>query len=320
MSKKRIQLKNDLSIFIDSNVFLTAIKLTESEFSSFLDEIYENKKHLIFTEQNVDEILRNISEILSSDDNFLVKKNYLNLEEYVIDNSRDIKEEGLKEEYKNVVSKVNKSQGLKNKSLKDSLFNNSKKLEDYISKLKENGYAVLPKTSEIIKKAHERKLCGNPPKSDSRTIGDEIIWETLLDCAKSDLVIVSEDNTFTTFKNFLQRECSKRGFNLINVFKTVKEAFHLVGYSSQSLENLSDSLREFAEQTKEIIEAINKAFEPIAIMWKDFKIPNINIPIENAVNISDIFKKSLPIYEINTFNLTDSKDEKNKKDEEKVNE
>src|SRR5713101_3355391 len=52
-------------------------------------------------------------------------------------------------------------------------------------------------TDEIISLARRRKLLGNPPTSDDKwTIGDEVIWETLIANLRDDLVVVSNDLTF----------------------------------------------------------------------------------------------------------------------------
>jgi hypothetical protein len=59
----------------------------------------------------------------------------------------------------------------------------------------------------IVRKAHVRKLRGIPPSSGKRdTIGDEIIWEALLQDCREDLAIVTNDSDFLLHKVMLQEE------------------------------------------------------------------------------------------------------------------
>src|SRR5262249_43538281 len=65
-------------------------------------------------------------------------------------------------------------------------------------------YEALP---SIVQSAHQRKLRGNPPTSPKKyTIGDEIIWETLLANVHVDLVIVTADKSFLDNEHILKQE------------------------------------------------------------------------------------------------------------------
>ncbi|MBC8726753.1 hypothetical protein F6X37_36380, partial [Paraburkholderia sp. 31.1] len=51
-------------------------------------------------------------------------------------------------------------------------------------------------------------MLGKPPTSPGKdTIGDELIWETLVACVKDDLIIVSGDKTFSN--NIPVLKCSR---------------------------------------------------------------------------------------------------------------
>jgi hypothetical protein len=56
--------------------------------------------------------------------------------------------------------------------------------------------SIFLTTDEIIQKAHRRKLAGNPPTSDSYSIGDEINWEIILANVKENMTI---SNTLDRF-------------------------------------------------------------------------------------------------------------------------
>lgn len=82
---------------------------------------------------------------------------------------------------------------------------------------------------KIFNLAHRRKLSGNPPSSPDNTIGDEIIWESLLSSCREDLVIVSRDKTYSENFQFLKNEFSKdSGRQLIKVTESVTEALKLL--------------------------------------------------------------------------------------------
>ena len=89
----------------------------------------------------------------------------------------------------------------------------------------------LPVTNLIIDRAHRRMLRGDPPMTkEKKSIGDEIIWETLLDGVDDDLVLVSRDNTFSTHTSFLVDEfgSAKDGKKLI-VVDRISEALRKLG-------------------------------------------------------------------------------------------
>jgi hypothetical protein len=89
----------------------------------------------------------------------------------------------------------------------------------------------LPTTDAIFNAAHRRKLLGEPPFSKSKaTIGDEIIWETLLSGTSDNLVLVSKDRGFHDHAQLLAFEYEKRtGYRLLEVTTNISEALKSVG-------------------------------------------------------------------------------------------
>ena len=81
-----------------------------------------------------------------------------------------------------------------------------------------------------IEKAHRRKLLGNPPCSpDKYTIGDEVIWELLLEL-KEDLIIVTTDSTYDDNFPILRDEYKdKTGRNLLLITDKLSEAVKKIG-------------------------------------------------------------------------------------------
>jgi rRNA-processing protein FCF1 len=99
----------------------------------------------------------------------------------------------------------------------------------------------LKLTDEVIERAHRRKLLGNPPCSpDKYTVGDEVIWELLIENMKEDLIVVTKDHTFHENVSLLSEEYYQRtGSRLLLVTEKFSEALETIGQAA----------------TKELIEA-----------------------------------------------------------------
>jgi hypothetical protein len=104
-------------------------------------------------------------------------------------------------------------------------------------------------------KAQERKLLGEPPTSpDKHTVGDEIIWETLLALCNEDLIIVSRDHTFLDNESLLRSEFNVQGGRqLVKVTDSLGEALKLVGKPSPPIEKAE---KEEAQREAEELKAL----------------------------------------------------------------
>ncbi len=102
----------------------------------------------------------------------------------------------------------------------------------------------LRASEEIIQRAQIRKLRGHPPSSNKRdTIGDEIIWETLLSECKEDLAIVSHDGDFLEYADMLKEEYLPRnGRHLLYVGTKLSAALERFGERSPEIEELEKSV------------------------------------------------------------------------------
>ncbi|MCE5339133.1 MAG: hypothetical protein LLF90_10680 [Methanomicrobiaceae archaeon] len=80
-------------------------------------------------------------------------------------------------------------------------------------------------------RAHRRKLLGNPPKSTGAdTIGDELIWETLLLNLEEDLIFITRDRTYRHHTAYLVQEVpgeDRRGG--LTITEHISGALKLVG-------------------------------------------------------------------------------------------
>jgi len=86
-------------------------------------------------------------------------------------------------------------------------------------------------TDQAVDRAHRRKLLGNPPSSAGKySIGDEVIWELLLDGLKEDLIVLTKDRTFHENLSLLREEYERRtGSKLLFVTKKFSEALKGIG-------------------------------------------------------------------------------------------
>lgn len=108
---------------------------------------------------------------------------------------------------------------------------------------------VLFTTDEILRKANERKLKGNPPVSDKYSIGDEINWEIVINNVKEDIIIVGRDNTFNNNMTFLKKDYHKNtGHFIIGLTESITEALKKVGIET-SPELVEEEIK-FIEEIK----------------------------------------------------------------------
>lgn len=83
----------------------------------------------------------------------------------------------------------------------------------------------------LFQTAYQRKLLGKPPTSrDKVSIGDELIWESLLSTTKTDLIVVTRDDSYHEYEHVLRPEYQKRtGKKLLMITKHLSEALKLIG-------------------------------------------------------------------------------------------
>ena len=105
----------------------------------------------------------------------------------------------------------------------------------------------IEKSETLIQRAFFRKLAGNPPISSKDTIGDEIIWESLLEHINDDLILISRDNTYKEYSTFLIDEYRNKTGKSLSITETLSEALKYVG------EEPSDKLVQFEEEQKKSI-------------------------------------------------------------------
>ncbi|MDB5338902.1 MAG: hypothetical protein JWN70_4521 [Planctomycetaceae bacterium] len=105
---------------------------------------------------------------------------------------------------------------------------------------------------EIIDAARHRKLLGRPPTSpDKHTIGDEVIWETLLAHLRDDLILVSRDKTYSDNLFLLSTEFTLRTKHTIRITENVADALRLAGEVPS--DRLKQEETQIAEQLPQLL-------------------------------------------------------------------
>lgn len=230
-------------IFIDTNIFLDMYRANiQKDIKTIMQFLYQNKKYFITTEQSINEFLRNRRKVLNEAlDDFKKKKNIDNGTTTFLRSLASFKkyDDSLKkfqEQKKNIIEEI-----------KDKIENPQN--DDVFSKFKKLCKAdnVILLSDEIIDSAIRRKFAGNPPMSDKKTCCDEIIWESLLSHEteqKEDLIIVSNDGTFSDDGEFLCNEYKTKTGKDLTVCKEIIEAYRIVGVKpSKKTEQAEENLK-----------------------------------------------------------------------------
>lgn len=152
---------------------------------------------------------------------------------------------------------------------------------------------TLPTTKENVQRAHERKLLGHPPSSDDKTtIGDELIWETLLNGCTDDLVICSRDKTFHQNEPVLRGEFHSKNAKSLTVSGDLAAVVKAQGEDDSVIKKEEEALAEQRRRAAELQAAIfaSAQAERISDLYSSdpFVVPNAGLG-ENS-RTSDLLK------------------------------
>ncbi len=121
--------------------------------------------------------------------------------------------------------------------------------------------------ADALAKAQRRKLLGEPPTSpDKHTVGDEIIWETLLALCNDDLIVVSRDRTFLENESILRGEFNVEGKRrLLAITDSLSDALKLVGKPSKEITQAETEIKR--DQAACRVETCNCPQGPVPSGW-----------------------------------------------------
>ncbi|WP_157201672.1 PIN domain-containing protein [Massilia sp. Root418] len=211
-------------IYIDTNVYLDFYQAAHDSIAVF-DELHEVRENLVITEQTGQEFARNRNSRLAQLAGNIMKSNSMN--PYTVSVVRETPEYKEWLAAKKVAESAVKKLAARIETWildedQDPVTKGIKKL------IGEMNYYVT--NAEVIEKAKLRKILGNPPTSpDKYTIGDELIWETLLEQCDKDLIIVSRDKTFLENYGMLRAEYDSKIRKLVGVTDSLSNALKIIG-------------------------------------------------------------------------------------------
>ncbi len=211
-------------VCIDTNLFLELYESEEDPGEIFAD-IGALEKHLVFPDIIPDEFLRNRSKMLDRIAEDVRRREVGNVRvSSILRENPDVAALQLAgEEYNRVV-------GVLYAGIQDMIADpaGDPVARAFTGLLSSPGVRVFLRTDELITRAHRRKLLGNPPKSaGTDTIGDELIWETLLLNLKEDLILITRDRTY----RYLAQEYRARTGGGLSITERISDVLPLVGRS-----------------------------------------------------------------------------------------
>jgi len=214
-------------VFIDTNVFLGLYQTNQNNIENIFIDISKLKSSIVFVDQIFDEFLRNRDKILKTQIANVNKKKIQKLHVTSLIRSLDefleLKKSSdkFREKHSNLIKILEK--------IKDDLNEDIVYLK-FSELYNDSTITIYERTDGIIDKAHKRMLIGNPPKDpEKNTIGDQIIWETLISNLKDDLIFITLDETYKNHISFLKNEYTKRVGKDLSITENVSFALSKIG-------------------------------------------------------------------------------------------
>lgn len=195
-------------VFIDTNIFLRLYQTNQDNLNNIFEDISKLKASLVFVDQVSDEFLRNrdkiFSKLIKNVDEKKIPKPHVTSFIRALDEFSELLEAGkaLNTKHEKLFKKL--------KKIKDDLDADTVYTKFY-ELYNDSALTIYERTDDIIDKAHKRMLIGNPPiDPEKNTIGDQIIWETLISNLEDDLIFITFDNTYENHISFLKNEYKNR--------------------------------------------------------------------------------------------------------------
>ncbi len=239
-------------VFIDTNIFLGLYESNEDTLEIFKD-IEKLESKLVFSRQVYDEFLRNRDQILRK-----LRHDIKTVNKIGMHSTSLIKSVTEYEQLKKIKVDFNTINQLLIQNVEEMTVDSSKDpiFSQFIRLYNSTSVMRIEKSETLIQRAFFRKLAGNPPISSKKdTIGDEIIWESLLEHITDDLILISRDNTYKKYSTFLINEYRNKTGKSLSITETLSEALKCVG------EEPSDKLVQFEEEQKKSIYSVASAMD-----------------------------------------------------------
>lgn len=213
-------------IFIDTNLFLSLYECTE-DIGEIWTDIGKCAPHLVVPDVVTDEFIRNRDRILE-----YRYRQIKNAEISVYEPPAFLRLTAASSHLRRLGDDYNQNleklaadlQSMITRSETDPIF------QAFGELIAHPEVMLLRRTGDQVERAHRRKLIGNPPKSDRRfTIGDELIWEMILDSVLDDLIFITRDMTYQNHITFLTAEFREQTQKSITIGGNISVALNLIG-------------------------------------------------------------------------------------------
>lgn len=233
-----------MKLLIDTNIYFDFYR-SNNEGLKLLTELIEFDEYIILTDQIIQEFERNREKVIKTvQKSFEIESRLEKFSSSFLMEMDEFKQlldiqnayENKRSEIKILISQILKD------PLKDKVATFFTELVNKCDKKGNIWYA----DKDIINDAHRRKLIGNPPTSDSISIGDEINWEIVIKNVKEDIVIVGRDLTYKDNLSFLRKDFHlKTGFFIFDLTDRITTALKMIGIQpSQELEAAENQMVE----------------------------------------------------------------------------
>jgi predicted nucleic acid-binding protein len=231
-----------MKLCIDTNYFLDFYRAGKDSLK-VLDEISGYGSHIVFPEQVYREFRRSAQSVLEREIEVFDKGHTngfaLNPSQLVRDLPEYEAYERAKKELRERTKEILKVlKGMSADRDMDKIYQHVETL--YLMP----GVEQLKTSPEIIERAKNRQLLGDPPGTNTISIGDEVIWEVLLEYVSDDLIIVTGDKSFTNNFRFLSDEFYEVTGKDLFIFSKLSDAIKKLG------ESPSDDLIEFERESE----------------------------------------------------------------------
>ncbi|GLI46302.1 PIN domain-containing protein [Methanoculleus bourgensis] len=213
-------------VCIDTNLFLELYGTDEDPGEIFAD-IGALREYLVFPDIIFDEFLRNRSKVLdrAADDLRRRETGEVLLPSILRESPKAAELQRTGEDYNRVVWTL--SDEIQRVIIDPGADPVARAFRDLA---RDPAVRVFRRTEDLITRAHRRKLLGNPPKSPGTdTIGDEVIWETLLANLKEDLIFITRDRTYRYHTAYLTEEYRERTGGALTITDRVSDALKMTG-------------------------------------------------------------------------------------------
>lgn len=244
-------------LYIDTNKFLGLYRTGKDSLAIF-EDLTKHSDYLVTTSQTVNEFHRNRVSVL----NWLIGEFNKSIEIKGPLGSSILKAldpyKVLKEKIENCGAEIKKHQAEVKKSLEELIEDETKDpiAVNFCALCRSKNISKYDITDELIGLAKKRKLLGNPPTSVKKySIGDELIWEALIKNLKDDLIILTEDHTFTDNFFLLKQEFkSKTGKELLPIRQNFREAIEALGFvPSRKLVEVEKAIEEEKKEAYNVL-------------------------------------------------------------------